>query len=129
MDTIRVLVADDHTAFRSTLTSYLRRQPGVEVVGEVADGLAVLEQAAALSPDLVLVDVRMPGVNGIDAARKIKSVHPDTHVVVMSAGSQEMYQSLALQNRADAFMEKSSLKTTLQALLATFRLRPHPLAA
>ena len=129
MQTIRVLVADDHAGFRSTLTSFLRLQPGVEVVGEVGDGYAVVEQATALDPDLILVDVRMPRVNGIDAAREIKRLHPDTHVVVMSAGGQEMYRTMALQNRADAFFEKSSLKSSLQSLLASFRHRPQPLAA
>ncbi len=119
MDTIRVLVADDHTAFRSTLTSYLRRQPGVEVVGEVADGASAVEQAQLLNPDLVVVDVRMPHMNGIDATREIKSKNPDVRVVVMSFGQSDVYRDLALKNLADAFVEKNSLRSLVAAMFPT----------
>lgn len=129
MDTIKVLVADDHTGFRTTLTSYLRIQPGVEVVGEVTNGQEAVAQALALDPDIVLVDVRMPQTNGIDAAREIKVRRPDACVVVMSAGGHDIYRSMALQNNADAFLDKSSMKASLQTLLSTFQRPLQPMAA
>lgn len=114
MKTIRVLVADDHAGFRSTLTSYLRLQPGVEVVGEVEDGYDVVDQAMALAPDLVLVDVRMPRKNGIDATREIKSLTPAARVFVMS--TEESFRGIAMANRADGFIPKASLKQALRSL-------------
>jgi CheY-like chemotaxis protein len=78
---IRLLIVDDHKSVRQGLMAMLDMQPGLEVVGEAADGLAALEQVAALQPQIVVMDVNMPRMNGIDATREISARYP--HVVVI----------------------------------------------
>ncbi|HVW01207.1 MAG TPA: response regulator, partial [Planctomycetaceae bacterium] len=81
---IRVLLADDHDILRSSLASLLRSESDIEVVGEACDGVAALEMADALVPDVVLMDITMPRLNGIEATRRIVHDHPTTRVVALS---------------------------------------------
>ncbi len=73
---VRVVVVDDHALFRRGLENVLSGEPDLEVVGEAGDGLEALDVCAALAPDVVLMDVRMPGASGIEAARKIHEARP-----------------------------------------------------
>lgn len=84
MDQIRVLIADDHAFFREGLRGLLRFVPGVEVVGEAADGSAAVAQALALQPDVILMDLHMPALNGIDATRQIVAVSPHIGVLALT---------------------------------------------
>jgi len=84
MTRIRLLVVDDHPIVRSGITSVLATQPDFEVVGEAANGDDAVRAAAALAPDLVLMDLRMPGTNGVDATAAIRAARPATRVVVLT---------------------------------------------
>jgi DNA-binding NarL/FixJ family response regulator len=115
MSNMTVLVADDHALVRGMISAYLRSRHDVALVLEAVDGVDLVEQAQQRRPDVVVVDVRMPRKNGLDAAREIKTAYPDARVIVMS--NEESFRSMALANLADAFVPKASLKQALNALL------------
>ncbi len=77
MEALRVLIADDHPLFRKGMRALLTATPGTEVVGEATTGQEVIELAAALQPDVILMDLQMPGINGIEATRQILHTSPD----------------------------------------------------
>lgn len=81
---IRVLIADDHPLFRDGLRALLGSVPDTEVVGEAATGEEAIVQAAALSPDIVLMDIQMPGLNGIEATRRILQANPTARIVMLT---------------------------------------------
>ena len=81
---IGVLTVDDHEAFRRSASEVVEATSGFALVGEAASGEEALELAAALSPDLILVDVRMPGLDGFETARRLRSAHPETTVILIS---------------------------------------------
>ena len=84
MEPIRILIADDHTLFRDGLRSLLASVADTEVVGEAATGQEAMAQAMVLQPDVVLMDIRMPGLNGIEATRRIVATSPHIGVVVVT---------------------------------------------
>lgn len=84
METIRILIADDHTLFRDGLRALFASLPDLEVVGEAATGEQVVEQAAALQPDVILMDIQMPGINGIEATRRILHASPHIGIIVVT---------------------------------------------
>lgn len=84
MDIIRILIADDHTLFREGVHALLRSIPDFQVVGEAATGDQVIKQANALQPDVILMDLQMPGVNGIEATRRIVQSSPHIGVLVVT---------------------------------------------
>jgi two-component system response regulator NreC len=120
MHPLRVLLADDHDGFRNVLVSFLKTQRGVEVVGEAADGIDAVVQAERLHPDLVLMDIHMPGQNGIEATKVIKHRLPSTRVFILSMDAGEFYSK---NNRgcADGFIAKSSMKDALLSVLSSER--------
>ncbi len=84
MDTIRVLIADDHTLFREGLRALLISLPDIQVVGEAASGEETVAQAVALQPDIILMDIQMPDLNGIEATRQILRANPHIGVIVLT---------------------------------------------
>jgi len=89
--TVRILVCDDHALFREGLSRILEEEPGWEVVGTAADGKAAIEQAEALRPDLILLDVVMPGMDGIDAARLLQKKKVPVRIIMLSAFDEERF--------------------------------------
>jgi DNA-binding NarL/FixJ family response regulator len=117
MCTVKVLLVDDFEGFRHSLRSFLRSQPGFEVVGEAVDGNDAIEKAEQLHPDLVLMDLEMPNKDGYDATREIKRRLPETRVVILSMHNSEVYRRAAREFRADDFIDKNSMKYALVSVL------------
>ena len=84
MDTIRILIADDHALFREGLRALFSALPDIEVVGDAADGATAVTQVDALQPDVVLMDINMPGINGIEATRRILITHPNLGIIMVT---------------------------------------------
>jgi two-component system NarL family response regulator len=88
-DAIRVMICDDHALFRRGLTMVLESEPGMEVVGEAEDGDEAIKKAEELAPDVVLMDVRMPNVSGIEATRRISEVDPTAKILMLTVSDEE----------------------------------------
>jgi len=116
---IRVLLADDHQMVREGLRLLLEQQEGIHVVGEATDGLTAVALARELSPDIVVMDVTMPGLNGIDATRQIINEMKDTRVVALSVHSDKRYVMEMLKMGASGYLMKTSAFDELvQAIIA-----------
>ena len=113
MEPIRVLIADDQAITRSGLRSLLASLPGTEVVGEAADGAEVMSKAAELEPDVILMDLRMPLVNGIEATRRIHRLQPHIGILVVTMFEDDTSVFPAIRAGARGYL----LKNTDQAEL------------
>ena len=82
---VRILLVDDHDVVRQGLVAFLRNEPDLDVVGEAASGAEAVEMAGRLAPDVVLMDVTMPGMDGVEATRLIKQLQPEVRVIALSA--------------------------------------------
>jgi DNA-binding NarL/FixJ family response regulator len=103
---IRVLLADDHRLFRDGLRTLLEQQPGLDVVGVVADGQAVLAQVGSCRPDVVLMDLSMPGLNGLEATRHLRDDHPGVAVIMLSMHADHRFVVEALRAGALGYVPK-----------------------
>lgn len=113
MKPTRVLLADDHTLVRAGLRKLLESMPEVTVVGEADDGLALLTLAAQLQPDLVLMDIAMAGLNGLEAAARLRKAQPGIRVLILSMHQNEEYVRQALRNGAAAYLLKDAAPVEL----------------
>lgn len=91
-----MLIADDHALTRAGIRRLLESEPDMEVVGEAADGLQALAEAQDLGPQVILMDVRMPGMDGVEALRQVRAAHPDLRVLMLSASGEDeaVFESL-----------------------------------
>jgi len=108
MKKIRVLLADDHQMIRTGLRLVVEQQPDLTVIAEADDGRQAVALAESLKPEVVVMDIGMPNLNGIEAARQIKDVAPDTAVIILSMHSDESYVLRALAAGARAYLLKDS---------------------
>jgi two-component system response regulator NreC len=108
---IRILLADDHMVVRDGLRALLEKQPDMEVVGEAADGRDSVRLAEEQNPDVVMMDIAMPNMNGIEATRRIVTANPNTAVVILSMHQDESYVLRALKAGAKGYLLKDSLRT------------------
>ncbi|HEU4927872.1 MAG TPA: response regulator transcription factor [Vicinamibacterales bacterium] len=105
---MRILLADDHGIVRRGLKSLLESQPGLEVVGEAADGLEALRLCSELSPDLLIVDISMPLMNGIEVASRAQKLEPAPAVIILSMHADESYIMRALGAGARGYLVKDA---------------------
>lgn len=117
MNTIRILLADDHTVMRGGLRLLLERQPGWQVIGEVADGRECVEAAQRDQPDVIVMDIAMPNLNGIEATRQIVARQSRTAVAILSMHSDESYVIRSLRAGARAYLLKDSAEADLIAAI------------
>jgi DNA-binding NarL/FixJ family response regulator len=118
LNTVRVLLADDHTLVRAGLRKLLESIPAMEVVGEAGDGLALLELAERLKPDVVLMDIAMPGLNGLEATGRISRTWPEVRVLILSMHQNAEYVRQALRQGAAAYLLKDAAPLELELALA-----------
>jgi two-component system response regulator NreC len=119
---VRTLIVDDHGVLRAALRALLGSHPNLEVVGEASDGQEMLRLADDLQPDLVLMDISMPQLNGIDATRALKERLPDTRVLILTVHEDEELLREALRAGASGYVVKRALESELlDAIAAVLR--------
>jgi DNA-binding NarL/FixJ family response regulator len=115
--TIRVLLADDHTLVLAGIRGLLTKLAGVEVVGEAADGHETLRLAETLRPDIILLDIGMPGLNGLEVAQRLNKLDPNIRVVILSMHVSEEYVLRALHAGASGYLLKDSAVAELEVAI------------
>jgi DNA-binding NarL/FixJ family response regulator len=121
MSSYRIILADDHALFRSGVRRILEEVPGVEVVGEAADGMGLLALLKEMTPDLVILDISMPRLRGLEAIQEIKTSHPQVQVLILTMHKDEEYLSYALGAGAAGFILKQDADPELLEALTTIR--------
>jgi DNA-binding NarL/FixJ family response regulator len=115
MPLLRVLVVEDFAPFRRFICKMLRKRPDLQVIGEVSDGLEAVHKAQELKPDLILLDIGLPTLNGIDAARRIRTVSPKSKIIFLSQESSEDVVQEALDAGARGYVVKTRAASELLA--------------
>ena len=114
---MKVLLAEDHTIVRKGLRSLLDAERGIEVIGEAEDGREAVEKVQRLRPDVVLMDITMPGLNGLEATRQIKKRFPEVKVLILTMHANEEYIHQVLQAGASGYVVKQAVVTELVSAL------------
>jgi DNA-binding NarL/FixJ family response regulator len=114
---IRILLADDHTIVRDGLRAMLERQPDMLVIAEAGDGRECIQLAAAHAPDVIMMDVAMPEMNGIEAARRVLADRPKTNIVMLSMHRDESYVLRSLKAGAKCYLLKDSPRDEVLAAI------------
>ena len=114
-----ILLADDHKIFRESLRLLLERRSDFQVIGEAADGHEALMQVERLRPDVVVLDMAMPGLNGLEVIRQVKQSHPDSCIVVLSSYNDDGYVVNALRHGAAAYVLKEQSAADLVEAVRT----------
>ena len=119
--TIRILVADDHPVFRAGLAALINYESDMKVVGEAINGREAVDQFDALRPDVTLLDLQMPEMNGIDAIRSIRSVFLSARIIVVTTHGGDVLAQRALQAGAQAYISKSMIRKDLLETIRAVR--------
>ena len=117
MNKVRILLVDDHPLFRQGVTWTLGNQPDLDIVGEVADGQAAIQQADVLLPDLVLCDINLPGMNGLEVTRILKRRHPQMAVIILTLHEDDEQLFHAIRVGASAYAIKDIAAQDLISLI------------
>lgn len=107
MDKLEIMIVDDHEIIRQGLKRLLETEPGFLVVGEAADGLHCLEMLASVRPDVILMDIRMPGISGIETTRLILDRHPEARIIILTIHNEDRLVAKAIQAGARGFVLKN----------------------
>ena len=118
MSKIKVFLADDHHVFREGIRLLLERVPDMEIIGEADDGEEAVTKVSQLIPDVVLMDITMPGLNGLEAARQMKQKHPSIKVLILTMHETDQYLSEMLEVGASGYLVKT---TTSRELISAIR--------
>jgi DNA-binding NarL/FixJ family response regulator len=122
MDNIKVLLAEDHTIVRKGLRSLLEKEIGIEVVGEAEDGREAVRKAEKLQPDVVMMDIAMPGLNGLEATRQIKKRFPEMKIIILTVHANEEYVLQTLRAGASGYLVKKAAPADLiEAIQAVYK--------
>lgn len=122
MESIKVLIVDDHPVVCDGLAAMLGRQPDVRVVGEASNGLEAVERARELQPDVVLMDLRMPELDGVEAMRRIRAQNPEVKFLVLTTFDNDEYIFQAIEAGAKGYLLKDASREELfQAVRAAYR--------
>lgn len=113
MSKLRVLIVDDHGVIRGGMRSMLQSEPDIDVVGEAARGEEALEKARQARPDVVLMDISLPGISGIEATRRLKAEFPAIRAIILTVHDDEEFFFAALRAGADGYVVKSAEPTEL----------------
>lgn len=119
MKPTRILLVDDHALFRAGVRSLLRGAPGLRVIAEASDGREALGLVAKRKPEVVLMDITMPGLNGLDATARLAAEFPDVGIVVVSMHADEPYVQRAFQAGARGYLLKHSGRAELELAIRT----------
>lgn len=119
MSRIRVLLVDDQQLFREALATLLSAEKSMEVVGEAEDGASAVEAASKFKPDVVLMDLRMPGMGGIEATRRIRRASPTTRILVLTTFEEDDEVFAAIQAGASGYLLKASPSAKLVEAIST----------
>src|SRR3954469_22698239 len=118
-DLVRILLADDHVTVRHGLKLLIDSQPDMTVIAEASDGKAAIESAVALKPDVIVMDISMPGMNGLVATRRLKQLQPGTAIVTLTRHADDAYLHELLRAGVSGYVLKQSAPTELlQAIRA-----------
>lgn len=117
MSRARILIVDDHEIFRRGLRSLLESRPEFEILGEAADGLQAIEKAMQLRPDLIVMDVSMPQLDGLQATRQIRKKLPEAKILILSQHDTSHMLSAALEAGANGYVTKSQVSRCLLSAL------------
>lgn len=119
MERLRVLIADDHTLFRYGMQGLLSTQPDMEVIGEATTGKEALALAGELQPDVVLMDIKMPGVSGIEATRRILEDHPHVRILMVTMFEDDASVFTAMRAGARGYVLKDATKDDVLSAIRT----------
>ena len=117
MSTTQVILADDHALFREGLAGILNEQPDFTVIGQAGDGLEVIVMARKLNPDLILMDIGMPGCDGVEAARRIMDEQPAVIIVMLTVRTEDEKLFDAIRSGAKGYLLKDIRAAELLAML------------
>jgi DNA-binding NarL/FixJ family response regulator len=119
MDSIRLAVADDHQVFRQGIAAIVSSMPGIELIAEAANGQELIEVVREKNPDVVLLDLRMPTLSGVDAAGLLRKEFPELKILVISAYEEEEFVAFLMENGANGYLSKTERPEIIENAIRT----------